>query len=108
MPQIALHFANSLHQVIQAELADCDLCRAGLDSHTAAQSDMGAVLKLLLDVEVEGEEDPSSDQVDKGFSKHPVVAALQFREPKSGLTLLGQAMTWGYDGAIPPLLDAVR
>ena len=89
-------------------MADSDLCRAGFDSHTAAQSDMGAVLKLLLDVGVEGEEDPSSDQEDKDFSKHPVVAALQFRDPKSGLTLLGQAMTWGYDGAIPTLLAAVR
>ena len=65
MPQIALHLANSLHEVNRAELAICVLCRAGLDCHTAVQSDMGAVLELLLDLEVEGEEDPSSDQEDK-------------------------------------------
>ena len=62
------------------------------------QNDMGAVLKVLL-------------MVKKGvtpYQPEDVIAALQMQDPKSGVTLLGQAVAWGYDEAIPPILDAVR
>ncbi len=37
-----------------------------------------------------------------------IAAALETRDPKSGVTLLGQAVAWGYKEAIPFILDAVR
>ncbi len=36
-----------------------------------------------------------------------VAAALETRDPKSGVTLMGQAVAWGYRDAIPSILDAV-
>ena len=59
---------------------------------------MGAVLEILLTVK-------------KGaihYRREDVVAALQMQDPKSGVTLLGQAVAWGYDEAMPSILDAVR
>lgn len=37
-----------------------------------------------------------------------MAAALQAADAKSGVTLLGQAVAWGYEQALPDLLDAIR
>ncbi len=66
--------------------------------HAAMQVDRGILLDLLLNP---GDGWPTG--------KYELsAAALQMRNPKSGVTLLGQAVAWGYDEAIPPILTAVR
>ena len=58
------------------------------------------MLQILLTPR--GELHRNRDQYD------PVAAAaLQKRDPETGLTLLGQAVGWGIDEALPPVLDAV-
>ncbi|CAL5221738.1 g3987 [Coccomyxa viridis] len=67
----------------------------------APKDDMTAVLEILLIQErqliIDADDWPSV-----------IAAALETRDPKSGVTLLGQAVAWGYKEAIPFILDAVR
>ena len=51
------------------------------------------MLELLLAPEDDGED---------------MALALRCIIPKGGVTVLGQAMAWGYDEALPPLLAAAR
>ena len=76
---------------------------AASDRSVIAQSDMGVVLGILLD--------PITDvgaHLTKADHLLQVAAALQSWDPDSGLILLGQAVTFGYDDAVLPILNAVR
>ena len=61
---------------------------------------MKVILRLLLNSEgtLPTESKPCSP---------PVAAALQARDAKSGVTPLGQAVTWGDDEAVPLILKAI-
>ena len=72
------------------------------DSCVMVQNDMGAVLEILL---IPIRATPAIEPLN--CCEH-IIAALQMQDPKSGVTLLGQAVAWGYDEAIPPILGAVR
>ena len=60
---------------------------------------MTTVLELLLA--------PERQLADTDDWAEVVAAALETRDPKSGVTLMGQAVAWGYKEAIPSILDAV-
>ena len=67
----------------------------------AAQNAMGTMLEILLSR-------GNQLHLNKEEGVETLAAALVMRDAKSGVTLLGQAVAWGYDEAIPPILDAVR
>ena len=78
-------------------------CGGGINSCPAVQNNMGAVLDILLNPK----RGVSPYHPVKDYREH-IIAALQMQDPKSGVTLLGQAVAWGYDEALLPILDAVR
>ena len=64
------------------------------------QNDMRLVLDTLLD--------PNECRNAAQAYKEHIQSALSMPDPKSGVTLLGQAVAWGYDQALTPILHAIR
>ena len=86
-----------VRQAFTAVLSSADLI---VDSESAVQGDMGAVLEILLS--------PQGHYVSMNYRGPVIAAALQSQDPKSGLTLLGQAVAAGHSEAVAPILDAAR
>jgi len=64
------------------------------------QNDMRLVLETLLS--------PNKCRNAVQAYRDHIQSALSTPDPKSGVTLLGQAVAWGYDQALTPILHAIR
>ena len=62
---------------------------------------MGVVLGILLNPQ-------SEPNVDSDEGNPMLAVALDLRDPKTGVTMLGQAVAWGYDEAVSPIMEALR
>ena len=69
-----------------------------LKTRLLMQADMGFLLETFLN--------PGGELSTEPYKL--AAAVLQLRDPKTGVTVLGQAVAWGYDEAVPPILDTVR